>query len=214
MIAGMSGSLLSHDAIEQSIASGQEPELAPARWLPLQGQLRMWHAELRHRLGPTAGPRTVFDLVAGPLASTLGFVVLPVSAGSGAVKTETIDAELRWEGRPLAVIVASAWAQPARSMLLGKHRTTEAMADVMLSVAAEINSALQIIVGHCDLLERGYPDPMLQRDLATVVRQAQRISELLEKMRTAANDRLKEVATSIEGVGIPSSPEAYAHDAA
>ena len=28
MIAGMSGSLLSHDAIEQLIASGQEPELA------------------------------------------------------------------------------------------------------------------------------------------------------------------------------------------
>jgi hypothetical protein len=32
MIAGMSGSLLSHDAIEQLIASGQEPQLAPARW--------------------------------------------------------------------------------------------------------------------------------------------------------------------------------------
>ena len=98
-------------------------------------------------------------------------------------------------------------------MLLGKHRTTEAMADVMLSIAAEINSALQIIVGHCDLLERGYPDPQLQRDLSTVVRQAQRIAELLEKMRTTANDRLKEVAHSIEGAGIPTSPEAYVHDA-
>jgi N-6 DNA Methylase/Eco57I restriction-modification methylase len=126
MIAGMSGSLVSHDAIEQLIASGQEPELAPARWLPLQRRLRVWHAEIRHRLGPTAGPRTVFDLVAGPLASTLGFVVLPVSAGRGAGRTETIDAELRWEGRPLAVIVASAWGHPPRN--LWRHSVHRALA--------------------------------------------------------------------------------------
>ena len=84
-------------------------------------------------------------------------------------------------------------------MLLGKYRTIETMADVMLSIAAEINSALQTIIGHCDLLERGYPDPGLQRDLATVIRQAQRIAELLEKMRTSANERLKEVTHSMEG---------------
>ena len=52
----------------------------------------------------------------------------------------------------------------------------EAMSELTLSIAAEINSALQTIIGHCDLLERGYPDPDLQRDLATVVRQAQRIT--------------------------------------
>ena len=62
----------------------------------------------------------------------------------------------------------------------------EAMSELTLSIAAEINSALQTIIGHCDLLERGYPDPNLQRDLATVVRQAQRIAGLLEKMRAAA----------------------------
>ena len=49
------------------------------------------------------------------------------------------------------------------------------MSELTLSVAAEINSALQTIIGHCDLLERGYTDPALQRDLRTIVRQAQRI---------------------------------------
>jgi transcriptional regulator with GAF, ATPase, and Fis domain len=114
--------------------------------------------------------------------------------------------------RPIAEILAVAHVAQQLHMLLGKSRTTEAMADVMLSIAAEINSALQTIVGHCDLLERGYPDPGLQRDLSTVVRQAQRIAELLEKMRSAANERLKEVAHSIEGTGIPTSPEAYEPD--
>ena len=114
--------------------------------------------------------------------------------------------------RPIAEILAVAHVAQQLHMLLGKHRTTEAMADVMLTIAADINSALQIIIGHCDLLERTYADDSLQRDLATVIRQAQRISDLLEKMRTSANERLKEVATSIEGTGIATGPEAYAQD--
>jgi nitrogen-specific signal transduction histidine kinase len=85
----------------------------------------------------------------------------------------------------------------------------EAMAELTLSVAAEINSALQTIIGHCDLLERGYPDPALQRDLATVVRQAQRISGLLEKMRSGAHERMKAVEAEVSQAGIPSSPEAF-----
>ena len=85
----------------------------------------------------------------------------------------------------------------------------EAMAELTLAVAAEINSALQTIIGHCDLLERGYPDPNLQRDLATVVRQAQRIEGLLVKMRTAAHERMKAVEAVVTQGGIPSSPEAF-----
>ena len=111
--------------------------------------------------------------------------------------------------RPIAEILAVAHVAQQLHMLLGKYRTIEIMSESTLAIAAEINSALQTIIGHCDLLERGYPDPGLQRDLAMVVRQAQRIAELLEKMRTAAHDRLKEVATTMEETGIPTSPEAY-----
>jgi len=52
-------------------------------------------------------------------------------------------------------------------------------------------------------------DPSLQRDLATIVRQAQRIAALLERMRAASQDRLKKVADAVNQGGIPSSPEAY-----
>jgi GAF domain-containing protein len=107
---------------------------------------------------------------------------------------------------PIAEIFAVAYVAQRLQIALGKYRTMEAMSELTLSVAAEINSALQTIIGHCDLLERGYPDTNLQRDLATVVIQAQRISGLLDRMRSAAHERLKEVAES--GV-IPSSPEAY-----
>jgi signal transduction protein with GAF and PtsI domain len=110
--------------------------------------------------------------------------------------------------RPIAEILAVAHVAQQLHMLLAKYRTIETMAEVTLSIAAEINSALQTIIGHCDLLERGYPDPALQRDLATVVVQAQRISTLLDKMRTTAHDRLKEVATTLEEVTIPAPPPA------
>lgn len=111
--------------------------------------------------------------------------------------------------RPIAEILAVAYAAQQLHHLLARYRTIETMADVMLSIATEINSALQIIVGHCDLIERSYPDPALRRDLSTVVDQAHRISELLERMRRTAHDRLKEVTTTMEESGIPTSPEAY-----
>ena len=111
--------------------------------------------------------------------------------------------------RPIAEIFAVAYVAQQLQMLISKYRTIEAMSDHTLTVASEINSALQTIIGHCDLLERGHLDPSLHRDLATIVRQAQRICDLLEKMRTAAHDRLKEAAAGISETRIPSSPEAY-----
>jgi nitrogen-specific signal transduction histidine kinase len=92
---------------------------------------------------------------------------------------------------------------------MGKYRSMEAMSELTLSIAAEMNSALQTIIGHCDLLERGYPDPDLQRDLSTVVHQAQRISGLLDKMRVASRERMREVTETVNQGGVPSSPEAY-----
>jgi GAF domain-containing protein len=113
--------------------------------------------------------------------------------------------------QPIAEVFAVAVIAQQLQGTLGKYRSMEAMSELTLAIAAEINSALQTIIGHCDLLERGYPDPNLQRDLATVVRQAQRIAGLLEKMRAAASERMREVeaAMAITQPGIPSSPEAF-----
>jgi signal transduction protein with GAF and PtsI domain len=111
--------------------------------------------------------------------------------------------------QPIAEIFAVAHVAQQLQMAVGKYRSMETMSELTLSIAAEMNSALQTIIGHCDLLERGYPHPDLQRDLATVVHQAQRISGLLDRMRSAANDRLREVAETVNQGGIPSSPEAF-----
>ncbi len=110
---------------------------------------------------------------------------------------------------PMAEIFAVAYVAQQLQVAMGKYESMETMAELTLSIATDINSALQTIIGHCDLVERGYSDPDLQRDMATIVRQAQRIAGLLERMRSASQDRLKKVADAVNQGGIPSSPEAY-----
>jgi signal transduction protein with GAF and PtsI domain len=110
---------------------------------------------------------------------------------------------------PIAEIFAVAHVAQQSQIAIGKFRSMEIMSDLTLSIAADINSALQTITGHCDLLEREYPDPQLQRDLATVTHEAQRVARLLDKMRDAAKARLKEVADGVSQRDIPSSPEAF-----
>jgi GAF domain-containing protein len=109
--------------------------------------------------------------------------------------------------QPIAEILAVAWVAQQLHMTVGKHRTMEVMSELTLSVAAEINSALQTIVGHCDLLERESKDASLRQDVQTIKVQAERITDLLDKMRGAANERMREMADTMNQEGIPTSPE-------
>ena len=109
--------------------------------------------------------------------------------------------------QPIAELLAVAWVAQQALISLGRFRTMEVMSELTLSIAAEINSALQTIVGNCDLIERQYPDEQLRRDLGTIVRQAERIEGLLEKMRQAAHERLRSSAGAVSKEG---SAPAYA----
>lgn len=98
---------------------------------------------------------------------------------------------------PIAEILAMAHVAQRLQVAATKHRTMESMTELTLGVSNEINSALQTIAGHCDLVGRTHPDPRLHRDVDTIVRQTQRISALLDKMRSAANERLTEAAETV-----------------
>jgi GAF domain-containing protein len=110
--------------------------------------------------------------------------------------------------RPIAELFAVAHVAQQLQVLLGRHRSMELMSELTLSIASEINGALQTIMGHCDLVLRTDPASTVQRDLSTIRRQAERIAQLLDKMRSAAQDRMNEVTQSMHATGIPASPEA------
>jgi GAF domain-containing protein len=116
-----------------------------------------------------------------------------VSRQRGAFSTRHIEMLL-----PITEILAMAHVAQRLQVAATKHRTMASMTELTLSVSTEINSALQTIAGHCDIIERAYPDPRLHRDIDTIVRQTQRIASLLDKMRIAAHDRLSEAATETQ----------------
>lgn len=109
--------------------------------------------------------------------------------------------------RPIAEILALAVVAQQWQVSLTRYRTMEAMAEVTLAAANEINSALQTIIGHCEVIQREHPEPPLQRDVATIIRQAERVSDLLARIRRVTQDRLVELAARIDQVRIPTSPE-------
>ncbi len=162
------------------------------------------------------GAQDFLDLNVLQTAGFRSAIIVPLVAKGRAVGTLNLVARARNAFQqphveallPIAEMLAVAYVAQQLQVALGKYRLMEAMSELTLSVAAEINSALQTIIGHCDLLERGYPDTELHRDLATVVRQAERISSLLDKMRTAAHNRLQKMADTVNQGGIPTSPDA------
>jgi GAF domain-containing protein len=97
--------------------------------------------------------------------------------------------------RPVADIVAVAFATQNLARALGRNQLAKDMADVMFALANEISGALQAIVGHCELLARDYDDPALQRDLAMLTRQAVRATEVLAQVQTLAQSRLQRTAS-------------------
>src|SRR5687767_6596289 len=111
MIAGMSGSLLSHDALGRLLRAPGRFGVDLGERSAAERTLPGWHAGLRARLGPATGPRAVFDCVAAPLLRILGFVVLPVSSGA-----EAIEGVLHTAGQPAAVLLVPSWGQPLKTM--------------------------------------------------------------------------------------------------
>ena len=118
-----------------------------------------------------------------------------VSRSTGAFNQQHIETLL-----PVAEILAVAYVAQQLQIAVARHRTVESMSELTLGIASEINGALQTIIGHCALLGREYPDTGLQADLAIIVQQSQRISALLEKMRTASHERLRQLDEQV-GLG-------------
>jgi hypothetical protein len=104
VIAGLSGSLFSHDALERLVCCGSDERIVlPAN---THEHLGTWQTVVRDRLGPAASARTVFDLIAEPIARALGFLVVPLPGTS-----LTVDAILHANGASAAVLIATAWGE-------------------------------------------------------------------------------------------------------
>jgi hypothetical protein len=101
MIAGLSGSILSHDAL---LAAGLV--IANSEAHEVERAVGRWHARLQRHAGPAWSARVVFDEIAAPLCTMLGYYVLATGSHQG-----TVHAVLQNGGRTLAAVVAVGWGQ-------------------------------------------------------------------------------------------------------
>ena len=102
MIPGLSGTILSHDALH----TGGLTQPAGDGSAHVQRVLLKWHAGLSRTAGPAWTARKVFDEVTAPLCNVLGFHVVPVVSSPAAV-----HAVLQSAGEAVAVAATCAWGQ-------------------------------------------------------------------------------------------------------
>ncbi len=153
--------------------------------------------------------------------ATQGFrsaIVLPLMSRNRAIGTLTaisrqpgaFTAAHRDAMQPMAEVLAFAFVAQQQFAALQRYRSMETLADLSLSLATDINSALQVIIGQCGVLQTIRPDSA--DDVKVIVAQADRIATLMERMRTAAQERLRDAAAPAPAAGIPASPEEFAVD--
>lgn len=145
-------------------------------------------------------------------------IVLPLMSRNRAIGTLTaisrapgaFTAAHRDAMQPMAEVLAFAFVAQQQHAALQRYRSMETLAEVSLSLSTDINSALQAIIGQCGVLETVQPDSA--DDVKVIISQADRIGTLLERMRTAAQERLRDAVAPVSQGGIPASPEEFADD--
>ncbi|TAK15997.1 MAG: GAF domain-containing protein [Acidobacteria bacterium] len=112
--------------------------------------------------------------------------------------------------QPMAEVLAFAFVAQQQHTALQHYRAMETLAEVSLSVSTDINSALQAIIGQCGVI--GTLTPAVASDVDVIIGQADRIKTLLERVKTTAQERLRDAAAPIHSGAIPESPEEIASE--
>src|SRR3954470_7491121 len=104
MIPGLTGSLLSHEAVSGALEVIRRSSSAPpdCRWF------HAWHNQIAREMGPTSTARQVFDRVAAPLAARLGLRLVP--AATPAI-SRSVHAVLHTDRSAVATLLATDWGR-------------------------------------------------------------------------------------------------------
>lgn len=145
-------------------------------------------------------------------------IVLPLMSRNRAIGTLTaisrtpgaFTAAHRDAMQPMAEVLAFAFVAQQQHAALQRYRSMETLAEMSLSLSTDVNNALQAIIGQCGVLDALRPDAA--EDVQVILSQADRIATLLERMRIAAQERLRDAAAPAPTAGIPASPEEFADD--
>ena len=108
MTRGLTGSLLSWEALLRVVPNALTGSLGEDDCAAARRRMRDWYAGVTRSVGPTASARTVLDVVAVPLTTHLGFNAFVINQ-----KAHAPYALLHVEGRAAAVLLVTPWGEDA-----------------------------------------------------------------------------------------------------
>lgn len=110
-IPGLSGSLLSADALAGAIPEALGPALDRAGAAAIHSRIRAWHRRVSATMGPATSARALFDRLAVPFLTELGFTadIAPVERGG------LFRGILEGSGHPCAALIVTPWGGDAGS---------------------------------------------------------------------------------------------------
>ena len=112
MIAGLSGSLLSHEALAEVVPRVLKGLLGEAEREAARRSLRAWHVPLRAHLGPTLSLRAMYDRLAEPLFAGMGYHAVIVDSPARPTRAQPstgLRAVLSVSGVPQATLFVTLW---------------------------------------------------------------------------------------------------------
>ncbi len=224
MIAGLSGSLLSHDALAGAVRSAPPLDAADSH-----RQVRTWHAAVVREMGPASSARAVFDRIAVRLCAALGFRVTPVAGASG----RSLQAVLESGETVVASLLATEWGRdPAaawrESVVHGiatgvrwcfcvtgpalrvfDARRTYSRRFAQFDLETVIGDPASFVVLYWLLSADGFasPDPPLDRGVALSERYRSEVRASLQRgVHEALTSLLRAFATAPRARGAPQDP--------
>ena len=135
MISGLSGSLLSQDAMRQDLDATRINAVPHQRWF------QAWQEQLIRDLGPASSARTVYDRVVAPLIHALGLHIASPAGLAGA--SDCLHGLLQMDGAPVAAFVVNQ-SEIRIQQALEQHAVVEV--DVILYARAFV--AVQNLMGN------------------------------------------------------------------
>jgi transcriptional regulator with GAF, ATPase, and Fis domain len=91
--------------------------------------------------------------------------------------------------RPVAEALAAAVGTRRLAATLARQKMGQELADLTFAFANDMNSAVQAMIGGCELLTRESHDPMVRSGTESVLQQARRIGDILSQMQRMVRQR-------------------------
>jgi GAF domain-containing protein len=96
--------------------------------------------------------------------------------------------------RPTAEVLATAYGTRRLANQLARHQMANELSDLTFAFANDMSGAIQAIIGQCELLAKQFSNQPIEQEMAGMLQQARRLSEILNQMQRMTREHAQSAA--------------------